>query len=288
MRAVGAVLLLVCALGGVASADDAAARQQARDHYQKGTTAYDLGHYDAAISEYEAAYALYNEPTILYNLGQAHRLARHTEQALHFYKMYLVKVPNASNHDEVEAKIVALNKAIEEERKARSMPPDRTIKPGETPPATTTTQPEATPPTTTAPTTTTEATPPTTAPVTPPAEPQPSDTHARTFKIAGVAVGVAGLALVAGGIVAGVLAKQNADAISKADANHQPYDPAKYSAYQNDLVASGVLIGVGAAATITGTTLAIIGMRRSKKAMALQIDPQLSPTHAGLSATVHF
>ena len=283
-------VILLCVLGGVASADDAATRKQAREHYQKGTTAYDLGHYDAAISEYEAAYALFNEPTILYDLGQAHRLARHPDQAIHFYKMYLSKVPDAPNRAEVEAKLAALNTAVEQERKARTLPPDHTLKPPETnPPVASPTQPTApttTAPTTPAPTTTTPPEPMPTATTTPPAT--EVDRSARTFKIAGLAVGLAGLGLVAGGIVAGVLAKGNADAISSADRNHQPYDPAKYSAYQNDLVATGVLIGVGAAATITGTALAIIGLRRGHKSMALNVAPQLSPTHAGVRATLRF
>jgi tetratricopeptide (TPR) repeat protein len=280
-------VLVLCLLTGVAAADDAATRRQASEHYHKGTTAYDLGHYDTAINEYETAYALYNEPTILYNLGQAHRLARHSEQALHFYKMYLVKVPGATNRAEVEAKIAALTSAIEEERKARNIPPDQTIKPPESTTPPTAATPPSTPPPSSAATTPSE--PPGAAATTGEVRaPAPVDPRARTFKIAGIVVGAAGIALVAGGIVCGVLAKQNADAISSADANHQPYEPSKYSDYQNDLVASGVLIGVGAAAVVTGTVLAIVGMRRGHKAMALQIDPQLSPTRAGAAATIRF
>src|SRR5262249_38282328 len=156
----------------------------AREHYQKGSVAYDLGHYDAAIAEYEAAYAAFSEPTLLYNLGQAHRLARHLPRALHFYKMYLVKVPDAHNRAEVEAKIAALNTAIEQENKARNIPPDQTIKPPEPPPGqktATTTPPPA------------EATP---APAeTPTVVAAPPNKRARTLKFAGIAVGAAGVGL---------------------------------------------------------------------------------------------
>ena len=55
------------------------------------------------------------------------------------------------------------------------------------------------------------------------------------------------------------------------------------------LVASGVLIGVGAAAVITGTALAVIGVRRGRASMAsLQIAPQLGPSRAGITGTIRF
>ena len=46
-----------------AQGGDAAARLAAREHYQKGSVAYELGHYDTAIAEYERAYQAFNEPT---------------------------------------------------------------------------------------------------------------------------------------------------------------------------------------------------------------------------------
>ncbi|HEY2745656.1 MAG TPA: hypothetical protein VGL86_13570 [Polyangia bacterium] len=282
MRWWGIVAALLV-LGGVASADDADVRRQAREHFQKGTTAYELGHFDVAVTEYEAAYSLVNEPSLLFNLGQAHRAAGHSETALRMFRMYLMKVPDTTHRAEVEAKIAALTSAIEQEHKEH---PATAPVPVETPPT-------APPPTAPAETTTT-TTAPTPAPMTPtPSVSAPADVtapagHARTFKIAGIVTAAAGVGLVAAGIACGVLAKNAADSISSADANHQPYDPSKYSTYHNDLIASGVLIGVGAAAAVTGTVLAIIGVRRGHAAMALQVTPQLSPAHAGLSATVRF
>ena len=269
-------LLCLCLAGGVAAAEgpDEAQRRAAREHYQKGTTAYDLGRYDLAIAEYEAAYAAVNEPTLLYNLGQANRLARHTEQALHFYKMYLSKVPDAPNRAEVESKIAALNVALAEEAKARNIPPDQTIKP----------PPDTMPPATT--TTTTTQLQPTPTPA--PAVQAAPSRRGRTLEIAGITVGAAGLGLVVGGIVAGVLAKSAADDISRANANHQPFDPNKYSTYQNDQIAAAALIGVGAAALIAGTAVAIVGARRNRPAMALQLTPQVAPQRAGIAATLHF
>src|SRR6184192_3593733 len=92
------IACLVLAVTGVASADD---RLSAKEHFQKGTKYFDLGRFDEAIKEYEAAYEVKDEPVLLYNIAQAHRLAGHTRDAVYFYKSYLRRVPKASNRDEV-------------------------------------------------------------------------------------------------------------------------------------------------------------------------------------------
>src|SRR5215471_3837463 len=110
---------LIVALGAATSvaalparaAEDAAAAS-AREHYQKGTAYYDLGKYTEAIKEFEAAYEIKNDPALLFNLAQSHRLAGNAEQALHFYRTYLRRVPKAPNRSEIEAHISALEQQI--------------------------------------------------------------------------------------------------------------------------------------------------------------------------------
>ncbi len=70
-----------------------------------------------------AAYQAKDDPALLYNLGQAHRAAQHSAEALHFYKRYLAKVPDARNAAEVQAKIAELQKLIDQQSKAQAMPP---------------------------------------------------------------------------------------------------------------------------------------------------------------------
>jgi hypothetical protein len=123
--------VIFCLLSGLAHADDI---ENARGHYRRGSSAYELGQFDEAIREYMAAYKLRSDPAILYNLGQACRLANRPSEALHFYKMYLSKVPDAPNRDEVMAKIEALLKLVEQQRKTQAMPPDQPIREGQQPP----------------------------------------------------------------------------------------------------------------------------------------------------------
>ena len=67
--------------------DGAGARQAAdnktaaKEHYKRGTSFYDLGKYDDAIKEFEAAYQLKNDPAFLFNLAQSYRLAGNHERA---------------------------------------------------------------------------------------------------------------------------------------------------------------------------------------------------------------
>ncbi len=106
-----AVLLALSASAASAADRDAtraADLDAARDHFVKGTRAYELGLYEEAIAEYMAAYKIKDDPALLFNIGQAHRLAGHPAEALRFYKTYLAKLPAAHNRGEVEAKMADL------------------------------------------------------------------------------------------------------------------------------------------------------------------------------------
>jgi tetratricopeptide (TPR) repeat protein len=103
----------------------------------QGTKAFDLGAFDEAIREYSEAYRVIDDPALLYNIAQAHRLSGNKAEAMHFYKIYLSK-GTAANREEVRSKIAELQKALEAEKKAQSMPPIEPIgpeqKPAPTPP----------------------------------------------------------------------------------------------------------------------------------------------------------
>jgi tetratricopeptide (TPR) repeat protein len=122
--AILAVLLIGAGVAG--AAED---RQTARDHYIKGTRLFDLGRFDDAIKEYEAAYEIKDDPVLLYNIAQAHRLAGHSQQALFYYKSFLRRAPKTPNRVEVETKVAELEKLIEQQAKTQTMPPDFPIPP---------------------------------------------------------------------------------------------------------------------------------------------------------------
>jgi tetratricopeptide (TPR) repeat protein len=118
-------------LPGVARAENP---ELAREHYMRGTSYYDLGKYQEAIREFEAAYESKNDPAFLYNLAQSHRLAGNPEQALHFYRTYLKRAPNIPNHTEIDERIKKLEKLVEQKAAAQNTPPNQTIAPASGPP----------------------------------------------------------------------------------------------------------------------------------------------------------
>lgn len=117
-----------------------------RAHYKRGLSAYALGNYSLAASEYEKAFDLDPQPELLYDAAQAHRLAGDKARALQLYQSYLALFGDkASNRDEVLDRIVALKRAVADEQKAQEPkappPPPPVIV--TTPPATVTAPPEA-------------------------------------------------------------------------------------------------------------------------------------------------
>ncbi len=113
---------------GTAHADDA---QQARDLFTQGNTFFDLGQFDKAIDAWQKGYQLKNDPGFLYNIAQAYRVMENAEKAIFFYKRYLANYPpKAHNRTEVEQKIEALQKQLQQQDQAKQIPPPGPLGPG--------------------------------------------------------------------------------------------------------------------------------------------------------------
>jgi len=273
IRSGGIVVAVVVVVACAASTARADERSEARDHYVKGTKAFDLGAYDEAINEYSQAYRLHDDPALLYNIAQAHRLAGHSADALRFYRMFLVRSPNSPIRGEVEQKITELQKLVEQQKKTENMPPDQPRPPEATPPT------EATP---TAPSSTA-----TTPPAAAPAPTADRRSSARTMQIAGLATAAVGVAALAvGGAFAG-LAVQASNDLTKLDQNMGTFDPAKQSAGKTDQLLEGVFFGIGGAAVVAGVIVFVLG-RHQAKAARVAVTPVLSPRLAGAAVEVRF
>jgi len=115
------VALLVALAASTVEAEPrrAAAEAQARELYKKGMMHYQLGDFDTAIGEFKAAYELTSAPGLLFNLAQVQRMKRDFGQALHFYRMYLRLDPQAANRADVEALIVEVQRSLDDEQRAK-------------------------------------------------------------------------------------------------------------------------------------------------------------------------
>ncbi len=135
-----------------------AQKQKTKEHYEKATRLYNVGKYQDAIAEYEAAYLVSADPVMLFNIAQCHRLNNQPDEAVRFYKNYLRNAPGAPNRDDVERKIVEMERLSEERRRANvptTQPPSPTpvtpapgptVPPDGTPPLATGSPPPGSPP----------------------------------------------------------------------------------------------------------------------------------------------
>lgn len=268
-------------IGMVSASARADERAQAREHYLKGTKAFDLGSYEEAVTEYMAAYRAKDDPALLYNIAQAHRLAGHASEALRFYKTYLARTPRVVNRAEVETKIAELQKAVDQQKKTQNnLPPDQPIKPPVTPSPIdeTPAKPEPVP-----------------SPVVvqpPAATTKPIDLNAgRTKRIAGIATAAVGVACLATGIAFSLLAKSLSDELTALDHTKMgTFDNGKDQTGHTDDILGGVFLGIGAAAVVAGATVLALGIKdgRAVRRSRASFLPAFSPHGASATVQVSF
>jgi tetratricopeptide (TPR) repeat protein len=116
-------LTVTFSLVGAPLAAKPSPKAEAKQRYTAGMAAYNLEDYDGAIKEFDAAYRLVQDPLFLFNIGQAHRLAKRPEKALLFYRRYLTNMPGASNRSDVERWMAELEKQLAAAREAKATPP---------------------------------------------------------------------------------------------------------------------------------------------------------------------
>ena len=85
---------------------------QAKSHYNRGTSFYNLGRFSDALAEYQTAYLIVQDPPFLFNVAQCHRKMGNRKEALDSYRSYLRVAPNAPNRAEVQKHISELEREV--------------------------------------------------------------------------------------------------------------------------------------------------------------------------------
>lgn len=268
-----AILSIVMSASG-AHAED---KNAAREHWERGTKFYDIGKYDEAIKEFEAAYQAKSDPAFLYNLAQSHRLAGHPNEALRLYRSYLRYVPKAPNRADIEERIKELEKTAAErpgtEPTVPLTPPSAGGATPATPPSTAPPPAAGTSPPTAAwppPAGTAPGTDPNTMPGPPtqpppvssypgpapvgPAPAEPATDGADRRKLAMI-IGGGGVGLMVVGAIFGGVAKSQSSKVESTAASRGTYDPSVESLGQTAEVVQWVGYGLGLAAVATGVIL---------------------------------
>lgn len=101
-----AALLVVALLSISGTASAQSKKQRARSHFQAGLHLLDGKHYARALGEFRAAYALWNNPKILLDIGTTLRQLKRDAEAANAYARYL-KSPDAD-----PAKTAAVERAL--------------------------------------------------------------------------------------------------------------------------------------------------------------------------------
>jgi Tetratricopeptide repeat len=219
-------------------------KQEIHQHYDRATRAYDLGKYQEAVDEYQKVYEIDGDPVMLYNIAQAYRLNEQPQDAIHFYRRYLQRAPEARNREDVERKIAGQEKVIDEKRKAAAAvqpPPVPTPPPSPKPRM----EPVATPPAPPPP-------PPVVTIPTPQPQPEGSSTTRKVVGWSMIGVGVAADVVA---IIEGVRAKNRSDQLTQ-DAS-DPYNPQVFNpSLQSEGKSANV---VAIVCGIAGTAVAVAG-----------------------------
>ena len=261
--------------------------EEARKHFQIGQDFFDVGRWDEAAAEFERAYALRKDPTLLYNMAQAYRRKGDAKRAIDLYKNYLMKKPDSPQRADVEERIRTLQQQLDADAA-------RMNNASATPIANPAVQPtvESAPELAPAVQPPSYQPPPYQPPPSPPAPlsmiqtpapaPVPSAHPGRGLRIAGVTLGAIAVVSVGAGAIFGWRARSLSDKVSSASAFKSGDEDAATQAQ----TLQWVFYGVGAGTAIAGGVLYWLGFSAAKQGAAttVALTPTLVPGGAGLSA----
>jgi tetratricopeptide (TPR) repeat protein len=112
--AILAALALTVAGIPMASADaDADARAKAAAHFKQGQAFFQRADYDRALTEYQAAFELSEEPSLIFNIALCHDRAPRPDLALAAFRRYLELAPNGSVADEAREDVARLTPIVD-------------------------------------------------------------------------------------------------------------------------------------------------------------------------------
>jgi tetratricopeptide (TPR) repeat protein len=277
----------------VASSAQSETRNSAESHFLKGKKAYTLGRFDEAIAEFEKAYDADPAPIFIFNIAQSHKQNGNYQRALFFYRRYLQENPKAKDRAGVEERIRAMETRLADQTASAPKPVAAPPPPPPPPPdATVETSPPAPPPPTRP---TVEASPPPAAappstisipssPAPPPPMTPPSSKPSRGLVVAGVTVGSVGVAMLVGGILAGVHASRLHDEVTCAGCT---FDSSKDGSSSRFRTLSYVAYAVGGTALTTGAVLTVVGTTAKNNA-SVAFTPWLAPDATGAAVAGRF
>jgi tetratricopeptide (TPR) repeat protein len=111
MRAV-AIAVALAALAPMASAAEqrAGGDRPGRALFDQAEAKFNVGRFDEALADYQAAYDVEPLPAFLFNIGQCHRNLGNYDRAQFFFRRYTVLEPHSPNRPAAERLIAEMEK----------------------------------------------------------------------------------------------------------------------------------------------------------------------------------
>jgi len=229
-------LLVLFALGSTASA-----APSAESLYTEGQAAYDRGDYATAIARWQASFDVSGATALLFNVAQAERLSGDCPRALATYRKFIAADPDPSSEQHKLAEDLERELAAKCVEPTPAPPPEPASGPG---------LDAAAHPTSTG-------------------DHEPEHPTS-ALRVAGIATGGAGIALLVTGLVVGTHANALGGEVTGACATSCDWSQlkSKDGTGRHEATVGYVLDGVGAAAIVGGVVMYYLGSRESSVSVA--------------------
>lgn len=237
---------------------------------EEGTGLYEAEDYVGAVAKFQAAYELDPDPNFLYNIGRTYEEAAQLQEAVDYYRRFAQQPGIALElRKQAVERIKVLDEVLAQTRPATvpavDEPSPSSPTPGES-------QSETTPPSSP-------------SPGSVPTDEEPTR-PGRGLRISGYTLLGVGLSMVAGGAVAGGLARRDSTTLERTDDPQTRVDLIDQG--RRKALAADVLLIAGGVVTATGLTLALVGMSRGRTGRRAAVVPALGPAQAGASLHLRF
>jgi tetratricopeptide (TPR) repeat protein len=113
LATLGLAAVLALAAAPASAEPDPAARTQAAAHFRQGQAYFQHEDYDRAIAEYQAAFDLSAEPSLIFNIALCYDRSSRPEQALQAFQRYLQLAPEGTVGDEARSDVARLVPIVE-------------------------------------------------------------------------------------------------------------------------------------------------------------------------------
>jgi tetratricopeptide (TPR) repeat protein len=239
---------------------EAQRQEEATHHIEKGQANVNLGRWDDAVAEYEAAYAINQDPTLLYNVADTFRRKGDDKRAIDLYQTFLHKAPDSSFRPIAETWIGILDKQL------KNAPPTQPASLATTPLV-----PEPIP-------SPQEGS--VSSPFAPARSAESQESHTGQ-RVGGILLMVGGVGSLAAGGYYSWRTKNIEHSINQATV----YNSNQYSSGKSAQTMQWVCYGIGAGATVLGLILSLTAGSDSREhETRISLVPQVSPNSTGFAA----